>query len=188
MTTVKSVFLFAPLLVVSFGLVAPLSAQVAPATGDQDNKAEKTQVAGEGGGSAEGDEFFAGSGSDLKASTCESANRDFLIKAGIVDVLAMVLFFLSLWLVARQDWLRFLGGGTLQFFVIHVPFMLSAWGFLWYFRARSNLIARCVASPEFEDLVMVAGWDAWVVGAVFGALPVLGLSVVGKVGHSMFFD
>ncbi len=145
-----------------------------------------TETQQEGGGG----NFFGkeGGGGSLSSDKCESANQGFLIEAGATNVGAIVLFFAFLSFVARMNWFKFLGGGALRFFVLLIPFMLAAGGLVWYLRATSNLVARCVANSSYEGLILAGGWDAWAVGVTFGLAPVLVLSALLKLGKSALLE
>ncbi len=137
-------------------------------------------------GSAGGqeDKFLTGGASqDVTSADCEATNRSMWIGVAAIDILTLLLFFLTFAFVASRSWLKLSALGT--FFVILSPFASIGGAVVGTFRPAKEVVGLCLENPELRHLVKFAEFAGWQRGTVLGAVPIITLAFVLKMLHAV---
>jgi hypothetical protein len=113
---------------------------------------------------------------DLLPEQCEGTNRSLYTTAGVVVVVSFIFFLLAFAVANRRDWIK--PGGAARYFLTLLPFLAIPAVSLFYLRPNVELVALCVARPDFRHLIFLVDQPTWVQCAALGTAPVLVLALL----------
>ena len=83
-------------------------------------------------------------GSNVRREDCERANTTYYTTAAMVDAMAIILFFITMWFFSRRGWI---GSAAVRFFAILVFYGALATVVLWRAEPAMDVVLKCGKIP-----------------------------------------